>query len=181
LEAYLVAPAEIGARLRRIAEQDVDLGRTEIRWIDRDQYVAGAPAIALLVDAPAVPGDRPPDAIECELHEFAHRMWFAGGEHVVVRRVLLEDHPHTFDIVARMTPVAPRVEASEIEALLEAPLDARDGLSDLARHERLAAPRPLVVEQDAVRGVHPIGFTVVARDPIGVKLRHRIGAARVEP
>src|SRR6476660_3040132 len=55
LEAGAVAPAEFGDRLGRIAEQQVDLGRTAIGGIERYQRLAGALADAVLVEAAALP------------------------------------------------------------------------------------------------------------------------------
>ena len=37
-----------------------------------------------------------------------------------------------------------------------------------------------VVEQDAVAGIHAVGFAVVDGDPVGVELGAGVGAARVE-
>ena len=64
--------------------------------------------------------------------------------------------------------------------LLQAALDRRDGARHLAGDEGLAADRALVVEQDAVRGVHAVGLAVVHRDPVGIELGDGVGAARVE-
>ena len=58
--------------------------------------------------------------------------------------------------------------------------DRGDGAGDLAGDEGLAADRALVVEQDAVRGVHAVGLAVVHRDPVGVDLGGAVGRARVE-
>ena len=55
-------------------------------------------------------------------------------------------------------------------AVLQPMLDRGDGARDLARDEGLAADRALVVEQDAVGGVHAVGLAVVHRDPVGVEL-----------
>ena len=51
---------------------------------------------------------------------------------------------------------------------------------DLSGHEVLAAPRGLVVEKDAVGGVHPVALTVVADDAVGVELGRSVRRARVE-
>ena len=64
--------------------------------------------------------------------------------------------------------------------LLQAELDRRHGAGDLAGDEGLAAERALVVEQDAVGGVHAVGLAVVHRDPVGVELGRGVGAARIE-
>src|SRR3546814_7627231 len=40
--------------------------------------------------------------------------------------------------------------------------------------------RSLVVEEDSVAGVHPVGLAIVHGDPVGIELRDGIGAARVE-
>ena len=114
------------------------------------------------------------------LDELAHRARLARRQHVVVGRLLLQDAPHALDVVARMAPIALGVEVAEVEAVLEADLHARHSTRDLACHERLAADRALVVEQDAVRGVHAVGFAIVHRDPVAVQLGDGIGAARIE-
>ena len=79
-----------------------------------------------------------------------------------------------------MAPVAQRAQVAEVQAVLQAERDARQRARDLARDEGLAAQRALVVEQDAVAGVHAVGLAVVHRDPVGVELGHRVGAARIE-
>ena len=37
-----------------------------------------------------------------------------------------------------------------------------------------------MIEQDAVAGIHAVGFAVVDADPIGVHLGHGVGTARVK-
>ena len=54
------------------------------------------------------------------------RVRLAGREHVVVGLVLLQHQPHALDVVARMAPVALRVEVAEVEPLLQAELDRGD-------------------------------------------------------
>src|SRR6266436_4159931 len=56
-ETGLVAPAELGARLRRIAQQEIDLRRAEISGIDGNQHIAALGIHALLLGAGAAPGD----------------------------------------------------------------------------------------------------------------------------
>ena len=69
--------------------------------------------------------------------------------------------------------------------LLQAFLDPGGAERDLAGHERLAAPRALVVEQDPRAGEQAVGFAIVDRLPVGVELGAGVGAAgmerRVEP
>ena len=64
--------------------------------------------------------------------------------------------------------------------LLGAREDGRDATRHLARHEGAAAARRLVVEQDPVAGVEPVGLAVVDRHEVGEQLGHRVRAARVE-
>src|SRR5487761_842210 len=180
LEGGLVTPAEPLPGLLRISEQQIDLGRTVIMRVDRDQAFAAAIAQAALVGTRSRPDDRPADAAERPLDELAHRMRLAGGKHIVVGLLLLEDEPHAFDIVTRMAPIALRVDVAEIEPLLHAALNGGAGAADLAGDEGFAADRRFVIEQDAVRRVQAIGLAVIDRDPIGVKLGDRIRAARIE-
>ncbi|KAG1257178.1 hypothetical protein G6F65_016013 [Rhizopus arrhizus] len=79
-----------------------------------------------------------------------------------------------------MAPVAQGRQVAQVQAFLQAQDDARQAAGDLAGDERLAALGRFVVEQDAVAGVHPIGFAVVHADPIGVQLGGGVGAARIE-
>src|SRR5262245_29585035 len=79
-----------------------------------------------------------------------------------------------------MSPIAPRIEIAEIEMRLLAFRYGGYGTRDLARHECLAASRPLMVEQDSVGGMKSISVPVVHGDPIGVKLRRGVWTARLE-
>ncbi len=76
--------------------------------------------------------------------------------------------------------LAPGLQVAQVQAVLQAELDARQGAGDLAGDEGFAADRRFVVEQDAVAGIHAICLAVVDGDPVGIELGHRIGAARVE-
>src|SRR5262249_38249620 len=151
-KARLVAPAELLTRLSGIAEQDVDLSRTEIPRIDLDEDLSGLGVDPGLLDACASPGDPAAHMAEGELDEFAHGMLLACGQHIVVRLVLLEHHPHAFHVVAGMAPIPLGVEIAEIDPVLEAELDGGDSAGDLAGDEGFATSRPFVVEQDAVGG-----------------------------
>src|SRR3954462_10553850 len=79
-----------------------------------------------------------------------------------------------------MAPVAARLEVTEIKAILQAELDAREAARDLASNEGLAADRRLVVEEDAVTGKHAVRLAVVDGDPVGVKLGDAVRRARIE-
>src|SRR5271170_3278968 len=179
-ETDAVAPAQLALRLGRIAEQLVDLGRPEVARIDRHQRLVRLVVGPGLLDAVATPYDAPPDMGECGFDEFAYRMGFAGGEHVIVGLRLLQHQPHAFHIVARMAPVALGVEIAEKQLALQPMGDRGDTAGDLAGDEGLAADRALMVEQNAVRGMDAIGFAIIHRDPIGIELRRAVGGARIE-
>src|SRR5262245_36170360 len=72
IKAYLVPPAELGARLAGVAEQRINLGGAEIAWIDLDERLAGRLVDALLVDAVPTPFHLAADMAECLLDELAH-------------------------------------------------------------------------------------------------------------
>ena len=75
----------------------------------------------------------------------------SAGSHDVVRSlVLLEPSPHGIHVLGGVSPVAGGVDVAHVEGLGEASFDASDTPGDLARHERLATARALVVEQDPV-------------------------------
>ena len=72
-----------------------------------------------------------------------------GGDDVVVGLVLLQHQPHRLHVVAGVAPVALGVEVAEHELVLQAELDPRHRVGDLAGDELEPAARALVVEQDA--------------------------------
>ena len=79
-----------------------------------------------------------------------------------------------------MAPVALGVEIAQKQLVLETQMDRSDGAGDLAGDEGFRPGRPFMVEKDAVRRVHPIGFAVIDRNPIGVELGGGVGRARIE-
>ena len=117
---------------------------------------------------------------ESQLEKLVNRMRFAGGDDVVVGLLLLEHEPHRADVVAGEAPIALGVEVAHDEFLLQAFLDARGSQGDLAGHERLAAPRAFVVEQDSGAGKEAVSFAIIDRLPVGVKLGTGVGTARVK-
>jgi hypothetical protein len=64
--------------------------------------------------------------------------------------------------------------------LVEPGVDTGEPTGDLSGDESFASAGTLMVEKDAVAGIHPIGFTVVNRDPIGIELGYAVGASWVE-
>src|SRR5262249_21217460 len=54
------------------------------------------------------------------------------------------------------------------------------GAGDLPSYEGLPPARGFVVKQDAVTRMQSVGFTVIDRDPVGVKLGAPVRAARIE-
>ena len=114
------------------------------------------------------------------IDEVAHAVLHAGGDDEVFGLVLLQHEPLHFDVVPGVTPVALGIHVAQIEAVLQAELDAGEGPGDLAGDEGFAANRALVVEEDAVAGVHAVGLAVVHSDPVGVELGNGVGTARVE-
>src|SRR5439155_11517783 len=104
-ELDLVMPAQALARLWGIAEQPVGLGRPEISRIDGDEQGTIAGVVTLFVDTPPAPRNLAADLGEGELDELTHRMRLAGGLHIVIRLILLQDGPHSLGEVAGMAPV----------------------------------------------------------------------------
>ncbi len=49
-------------------------------------------------------------------------------------------------------------------------MDLGDRPRDLAGHEVLTTARALVIEEDAVAGMHAVRLAVVDNDPVGIQL-----------
>src|SRR5690606_37897925 len=112
--------------------------------------------------------------------EFAYAVLNSGRDDKILGLLLLQDQPLRFDVIAGVAPIALGVHVAEIEGVLQPQFDTSQGASDLAGDESLAANRRFVVEQNAVAGVHAVGFAVVHRNPVTIEFGHGIGAARVE-
>jgi len=162
-ETGLRLPAEFASSFRRIAEQDVDVGRPHEARVDRDVF--------LHVQA---------DELESQLAKIPHAGATAGRDDVVVRLRLLQHQPHGLDIVAGVAPVAFRVQVPQRQLVLQAELDADDTVGDLAGDELDATQRRFMVEQDAARRMQAVALAVIHRQPVGVEFCHRIRRARVE-
>ena len=160
-ERGLRRPSQHLTRLGRVTYQKIDLGRPEVAGIDLHAYRAGRRIAPLLARALAVPSDLDACLREGKLDELTNGMGLTGRQHVVIRRIVIDDSPHTVHVVAGMAPVAPRVQVSQIDAVLQAMGNRGDCPSDFAGHERLASRRSFVVEQNAIGGVQSICLTIV--------------------
>ena len=179
LEARLRLPAQFLFRPRGIADEGVDFGGPEIARVHGDDFFSRG-VERVLVGALALPPEADVEPRRREVHEFAHAVLLARRDHQILGLGLLQHQPLRLDIVARVAPVAPRVEVAEVQAILHSELDAGEAARDLARDEDLAADRRFVVEEDAVAGIEAVGLAVVDRDPVRVELRHAVGRARIE-
>ena len=74
-------------------------------------------------------------ARERGVEELADGVGLAGRDHVVVGDVLLQHQPHRLDVVAGEAPVARGVEVAERDRVLQAELDPRQRVGDLAGDE----------------------------------------------
>lgn len=79
-----------------------------------------------------------------------------------------------------MSPIAPGVEVTEVETVLLAEGDICCSPGNLASDEGPSSSGALVVKQNAVAGIHPVGLPVVDGDPESVELGDTIGGTRVE-
>src|SRR5262245_55604460 len=117
---------------------------------------------------------------ESLFHAFSCGLSLTSREHVIVWLGLLQNQPHPLYIVPRMTPIAPRVEISEIEFILLSEFNRRHRPRDFPGHEGFAARWSLMVEQDAVRSVNAVCFAVVDSDPICVEFGRSIRRSRIK-
>src|SRR5688572_13070338 len=95
-ERHLRLPTEFLLCLGGITDEHVHLGRAKELLILND--------VLLPIETHVSEGD---------LTQFTHGVHLAGGDDIVVRRLLLQHHPHRFDVVACIAPVAARIEVPE--------------------------------------------------------------------
>ena len=140
-------PAEFSTSLGGVAEENIDLGRSEVTLVDFDEHAPARLVDPLLGGSLSRPSDPMSGPFEGALHELAHRIGFSSRQNEVVGLILLQDHPHALSIVACVAPVTLGVEVAEIEPVLQAEMDCCDRPADFARDEGLAADRAFMVEQ----------------------------------
>src|SRR5271154_5040373 len=144
------------------------------------QHAAGPGAETPLVQALAPPFDDYPNLGKSQLDKLPHRMRLAGRQHVVAWLWLLQNDPHPFDEIARVSPIAFRVQVSQVQAVLLGKCNGGDRTGYLARYKGFSPTRTFVVEENPIRGVKAVGLTIVDGDPVGVELRYGVRTARVE-
>ncbi|CAM2156807.1 hypothetical protein PT2222_30148 [Paraburkholderia tropica] len=180
LQRRLRLPAELGARLVRAADQQIDFGGTIETRTHAHERAAVRNVDAGFALAAARPFELKAGRREGHRHEVAHGFGAARREHVGVGFVGLQHAPHAFDVFGGVTPVALGVEIAEFEHALFAELDLRDGVRDLARHEFAAAQRRFVIEENAAGREDVIGLAVIHGRPVREQLGDAIRAARIE-
>jgi hypothetical protein len=156
-------PAELGARLRGVAQQ--------VLHLRGPQQVRIAQDIFLIIQA---------DAGECDLDELLNGMTDARRDHVIVGPILLQHQPHGAHVVAGKTPVALRLQIADGQRVGEPQFDAGRQVRDLTRDELQAAARRLVVEEHSGHGEQVVALPVVHGNVVSEDLRHAIRTARVE-
>ena len=177
-------PPKLFLGLGWIAEQGFDLCGTKVVRVDFDDDVANRDGWGDLGVDCSSRGDflftftrkREFDTgfAGSESDKVAYGNLLAGGDDKVVGDFLLEHHPLHADEVLGMAPVAPGIHVAEEQAAFEALGDIGDATGDFAGDEGFATARGLVVEEDAVAGIHPVGLAVVNGDPVGIHLRHGV-------
>ena len=179
----LRVPAELGLGFGRVTPEVDDVGRAVEVFGDGDYGATDKVGIGgagngdddtLLVDTFAFPAELYAGVMEGQCGEFTDGVLDAGGNHEVLRLVVLEYEPHTLHIVLGIAPVAEGVEVAEVEAVLLALGDAGCCEGDLAGHESLATTLALVVEENAGAAEHIVGFAVLLNNPEAVELGHGV-------
>ena len=111
---------------------------------------------------------------ERDLEELPDRVRLPRRQNVVVRIVLLENHPDPPDEVARVPPVPPRVEVSQGEFLLPAGRNLRGGPGDFLRHEMVRTSRRLVVVEDSTCDEHAVPASVEPGEEMGGEFAYTV-------
>jgi hypothetical protein len=107
-------------------------------------------------------------------------MALSRRDDVVVGLVLLHHQPHRAHVVARIAPVACRIEITQQELVFETECDRRSPVRDLPRQELQGAARGLVVVEDAGARVEPVSVAVRARAEVRIRLRDSVRRHRRE-
>ena len=107
-------------------------------------------------------------------------MLLTGGDNKILRRIMLQNHPHTFHIVLCVAPVAQGIQVSELQLILQTARDSAGSQGNLSGDKVFAAAFGFVVKQDAVDRKHAIGLPILLGDPKAVLLCNGIGTVWVK-
>src|SRR6478672_10088898 len=107
-------------------------------------------------------------------------MGFTGGDYIVIGLILLQHQPHCLDVFLCVTPIALRIQISQIEFFLQPGLDAHSSASNLSRNKCFATPRALVVEKNSAGGEQVVRLAIINSHPMRVYLCRPIRAARIK-
>src|SRR5262249_14260619 len=110
-----------------------------------------------------------PDVTECFLKKLAHRVRFAGGDHIVVRLGWLQHAPHRAGVFLGVTPVSFRIKVAEFQLVAQSELDPCCMRGNFACDEFEAAPLTLMIEENSRGRVDLISLPVI---PGQVKARY---------
>src|SRR5712692_131429 len=111
------------------------------------------------------------------LHQLLHGVTLARSQHIVVRLILLQYHPHALNVVGSVAPIAPRLQVAQVQLVFYSALDSRHSASYFSRDERLSAARGLVVEQDTAASKQLVALAIVNRDLVRESLRAGVRTA----
>src|SRR5258706_15176981 len=139
-------PTQLQPGFGCIAEQCFDFGGTKIAWVDRDDAMSGLNIVALFIEAVALPSDPDADFLGGKIDEIAHGMLLTGGNHEVLRCILLQHQPLHLDIIPCMAPITFGTEIAEVNTFLKTKFDTGKRPRDLPRDERLAAEWRFMIE-----------------------------------
>src|SRR5208337_1000812 len=98
-------PAQLTARLFRIAQQSPHLGRAEVAGIDAYDNLA-ALVDGMFLDTLSLPAQRHIQLARGNVNKLPYAVLLSGGDYVILRRLLLQHQPLCLNIIARMAPVA---------------------------------------------------------------------------
>jgi len=135
IETDLWFPAKVSLGLAKISYEQVDLGRSEIYWINSNKCSIVGAVYADFIRTLSFPAQRYVDLGEGGFSKFSNAARFARCKHPVARLILLQDLPHPTNEVARIAPVPFGVEVPKVKTFLLLQLYGRGRPCNLARHK----------------------------------------------
>src|SRR5947209_3038805 len=162
-EAGFVVPAQVTFSLRGVANQEIHFRGTMEHLVGYDIPVIVQPGVG-----------------EGHFAKLAHGVGFAGGDHVVVRYLLLQHAPHGLDVIGRVAPVAPGIQIAQPDFGGFAGQDRGHSGCDFTGYELITTAGGFVIEQDSAHGIQAVGFAVIPGQVKPRYLADSVGRAGVE-
>src|SRR3989344_3886056 len=107
-------------------------------------------------------------------------MHLSGSNNKIVGFVVLEHHPHSFDVIRSIPPVALRFDVTKLNLFLSSGENPGNSACNLASYKILSPARTFMIKQNTTGNKHTVCLAIIFCGPVSVDFGGRIGTSRIK-